>query len=234
MHVVKSTKRTFHSAVTAVRSVITRAACDKSGIVLVEFAYCLPVLLTMGISGIELTNLQMANMRVSQMALTAADNLSRAKYAVGLALPQLREHDINDAFIGVQLQTNNIKLLDNGRIVISSLQQNSAGGQWINWQRCKGKLNIASAYGVEDTGKTGTSFLGMGPASARVTAEPGTAIIFAEVSYRYQPLFTGSFLPAITVKDEAALYVRDDRDLGKPTNPSPTVTKATCNLFTST
>jgi hypothetical protein len=190
--------------------------------------------LTMGISGIELTNLQMANTRVSQMAMTVADNMSRAKYAVGLALPQLREHDINDAFIGVKLQTDNMKLLDNGRIIVSSLQQNASGGQWINWQRCKGKLAVASAYGVQDTGITGTGFAGMGPSTARITAEPGSAIIFAEVSYRYQPLFAGGFLPTITVKDEAALYVRDDRDLGKPTNPSPSVTASTCNLFTST
>jgi Flp pilus assembly protein TadG len=232
MYMITAEKNMPTSLFDIVRSLIGKIALNKSGVVIIEFALCLPLLLIMGVSGIELTNLQMTNMRISQMTVTAADNLSRAKNAVALSLPQLREYDINDSFIGVKQQTEDMKFLDNGRIILSSLQRNAEDGQWINWQRCKGRLNVASAYGGEDTGETGTSFAGMGVGSARVTAESGSAIIFAEVSYRYQPLFSGDFLPAIIIKDEAAFYVRDDRDLGKP-KPSPAVTPSTCNLFTS-
>ncbi|MFM9852505.1 MAG: TadE/TadG family type IV pilus assembly protein [Sphingomonadaceae bacterium] len=234
MHLVLPSPPRLRRLLGKAQTSISAMLRDKSGVVLVEFAYCLPILLALGMSGIELTSLQLANMRVSQTALTLADNISRAKYATGLALPQLREHDINDAFLGAGLQSETINLLSNGRLIVSSLQQNASGGQWITWQRCKGTLNITSAYGVEDTGATGTGFGGVGTGASQLRAEPGTMIIVAEVSYRYQPLFTGNFLGPITVKDVEAIYVRDDRSLEKPTNPSPSVTVSACNRFTAT
>ncbi len=219
---------------------------NESGVVLIEFAYSLPIFMGLCLTGLELAHFTAAKMRVSQITMTVADNLSRAKQAVPLGLPQLREHDINDAFVGAGLQGGSTKILTNGRIIVSSLQQNTSGGQWIAWQRCKGNLNVASAYGTEDTGKTGTAFKGMGPGpdADKVTVPAGQAIIFAEVSYTYQSLVAGSLLGPRTIKKEAAFYVRDDRDLtGNPPptgksngmyNPSPTVTASTCNMFNDT
>jgi hypothetical protein len=209
---------------------------NESGVVLIEFAYSLPIFMGLCLTGLELANFTAAKMRVSQITMTVADNLSRAKQAVPLGLPQLREHDINDAFVGAGLQAGSMGILTNGRIIVSSLQQNASGGQWIAWQRCKGVLTTASAYGVQDTGKTGTAFKGMGPGpdTDKVTAEAGSAIIFAEVSYTYQSLVAGSVLGPRTIKKEAAFYVRDDRDMTQVYNPSPTVTPSTCNLYNAT
>jgi hypothetical protein len=209
---------------------------NESGVVLIEFAYSLPIFMGLCLTGLELANFTAAKMRVSQITMTVADNLSRAKQAVPLGLPQLREHDINDAFVGAGLQAGSMGILTNGRIIVSSLQQNASGGQWIAWQRCKGVLTAASAYGVQDTGKTGTAFKGMGPGpdTDKVTAEAGSAIIFAEVSYTYQSLVAGSLLGPRTIKKEAAFYVRDDRDMTQVYNPSPTVTPSTCNLYNAT
>jgi Flp pilus assembly protein TadG len=212
---------------------------DISGTIIVEFAYCLPIFMGLGMAGIEIGNMATTNMKLSQITMSVADNLSRAKQDVALGLPQFREHDINDALKGAQIQSGSMNIWTNGRIIVSGLQQNSAGGQWIAWQRCKGVKNIASAYGVEGTGKTGTAFTGMG-ASPKVTAPAGSAIIFVEVNYTYQPLISNSFFGTKVMKKESAFYVRDDLDLvGGPDlngvwNPNPTATKATCNVYNAT
>ncbi len=216
--------------------ILRRLRDDIGGAVIIEFAYCMPIFMGLGVTGIELSNMATANMKVSQITMTVADNLSRAKQDVALSLPQFREQDVLDAFKGAQLQSGTMNVLNNGRIIVSSLQQNASGGQWIAWQRCKGVSNVVSSYGVQDTGKTGTAFAGMGAGTAaqKVTAPAGSAIIFVEVTYTYQPIVSNALLGAKTMRKEAAFYVRDDRDLTKVWNPSPSVTPATCDLFNAT
>lgn len=218
---------------------------DQNGAVLIEFAYCLPIFMGLCLTGIELGNMATVTTKLSQLTLSVADNLSRAKQSVPIGLPEFREHDVNDAFVGAQGQSGDMDVLKNGRIIVSSLQQNSAGGQWIAWQRCKGLKNAVSAYGTEDTGKTGTAFTGMGTGTTtqKVTAPAGAAIMFVEVSYTYQPLVSGSLLGPKTMTKEAAFYVRDDRKLTNGpklngiTNPSTTTaastTPSTCNIFSA-
>lgn len=221
-----------------------RLACDQSGVVIIEFAYTVPIFVLLSMMSLELVNLALANMRVSQIAMTVADNLSRAKTSVPLGLPRLREVDVNDSLLGAGIQGSSLfDVLENGRIVVSSLQRTSAGRQTIAWQRCKGVLNVASQYGVQGatqpaTGTTG--FRGMGRGSDIVKAEANSAIIFAEVVYDYQPMIGEWLVGTIRLRKEAAFYVRDDRDLVGGTeangmyNPTPTATVSACNLFNST
>lgn len=208
---------------------------NRDAIMLIEFAYALPVLMSLGFTSIEVANVAIANMRVNQVTMTVADNLSRAKQSVPLGLPRLREVDVNDALLGARIQGGDgVPILENGRIVVSSLQRNASGNQTISWQRCKGKLTGAnSQYGAQGaTQGTTAGFTGMG--SPVVQAESGSAIIFAEVTYRYKPLVGDWILGARTIRREAAFYVRDDRDLSQIYNPSPTAPVAACNLYTST
>ncbi len=220
---------------------LRRLRGEEDAIMLIEFAYSLPVLMLLAFGSLELSNLAVTNMRVSQIAMTTADNLSRAKQSVPLSLPQLREVDINDALLGARIQAGSrLNILTKGRIVVSSLQQNSNSKQKIFWQRCKGVVNIASAYGVEGaTQDTTPGFTGMGAGTNKVQAAPNSAIIFAEVTYDYEPLVGAWALGNFRIRREAAYYVRDDRDLvGGPDangvhNPAPTSTKSACNVFNS-
>ena len=224
------------------RGFFARLDENQSGVTIIEFAYSLPILMVLGFTGVETANLAVANMRVSQIAMTVADNLSRAKQSVPLGLPQLREVDINDALLGAKIQGgDSLAILNNGRIIVSSLQQNASGKQTIKWQRCKGVLNVSSTYGAQGatqpTSGTG-GFQGMGTGSNRVQAEPNSAIIFAEVTYDYQPVFGNWLLGAVRLRREAAFYVRDDRDItGDAThadsvyNPTPTATASACNVY---
>jgi hypothetical protein len=211
----------------------------ESGVVIIEFAYVLPFFVVLSFTGIEVSSLAMSNMRVSQIAMTVADNMSRIAESVPLTAPELREVDINDTLLGARIQGGaSLPLFENGRVIVSSLQQNSAGRQTIKWQRCKGLLNVVSAYGVQGATQPNppdlTGFQGMGAGATRVQAEVNSAIIFVEVTYTYRPLVAASLIGPRVIKKEAAFYVRDDRNLDQIFNPAPTSTPSTCNVFNTT
>jgi hypothetical protein len=211
-----------------IKSLLSELRRDVSGLALIEFAYVIPILTSLGIGGIELTNYANTNMKISQAAMALADNMSRVGLESSLSSVQIREADVNDGLIGFQRQTNGLNFGPNGRVVLSSLERNADGGQWIHWQRCFGSLAVAPSYGTQGTGTTGTAFLGMGPAAGRVTAPVDTAVMFVEVTYTYQPLFTGFFLRNRTIRHEASFINRDPRDLAQIYNPNPAATVATC------
>jgi Flp pilus assembly protein TadG len=209
---------------------------SKDAIMLIEFAYSLPVLIGLAFGSVEVTNLAIANMRVSQIAMTAADNVSRALQSVRLDPVVLREVDINDALIGAKVQGGDrLNILDNGRIILSSLQRDANNRQTIFWQRCKGMLNVSSAYGQQGATQGVTAgFTGMGAGSNKVQAAANSAIIFAEVTYDYEPIVGSWAAGNFRIRREAAYYVRDERRLDAIENPNPQAVVANCNIRNTT
>lgn len=219
------------------RSFLARLRADQRAVVIVEFAYSLPILMALAFSSVELTNLAIANMRVSQITMGVADNLSRAMQSVPMQDPQLREVDINDALLGGDIQGGTaIPILTHGRIVLSNLHRNAAGNQTILWQRCKGMLTGAeSRYGVQGaTQGTTPGFTGMGTSPNVVQAPDGTDVIFAEVTYNYRPIVGAWALGNFTIRRESAYLVRDNRERIAPINPNPRATESFCNVYNST
>lgn len=207
---------------------VTRFGRARSAAVLVEFAFALPILLLLGLGGLEMVNLTITHTRVSQMALTAADNASRIAFGSGLSLPRVREVDINEVFTGVDVQAGGMDFANRGRIILSSLERNSENGQWIHWQRCHGRLAVPSSYGVEGDGETGTDLVGMGPEGSEVRALGGTAVMFVEIFYDYQPLVYPALVPNRRIRTTAAFNVREARDLEQVYNPTPTAPVSRC------
>jgi hypothetical protein len=202
---------------------------DASGVTVVEFALTLPLLMLMGLGGLEIANIAVTHMRINQIAVSLADNASRMKQQTVSGAPQFREFDANEALKAAELQGADLDLPERGRVILSSLEVNGDGGQWIHWQRCSGaKTAYISAYGAQGTGATGTAFTGMGPVGHQVTAEPGAAIMVAEVAYDYRPLIIDKLFDTMTIRKYSAMYVRDDRDLTGIFNPSPTAPVASC------
>ncbi len=200
---------------------------DRSGLALVEFAMSFPLLLLMATSGLELANYVITMKRIGEIAGQVADNASRMGSQAVINDQPVSEAEINDVFIGADLQGGKLNLGRNGRIILSSLQRNSDGGQMIQWQRCFGALNQASAYGVEKTGATGTNFTGMGPTNNQVAAADKTAVMVVEINYQYQRIIPLIQLPLSMIRDVTAFNVRDSRNLSDPQN-SENVAKSTC------
>lgn len=191
----------------------------SEGLALTEFAFALPLLLVMLSFGVELANYVFAKKRIGDLAVLVADNASRmGTRSAGLSIHQISEAEINDVFIGAQLQANMDDFTENGRIILSSLQRNAQGGQWIAWQRCFGENAIPSAYGEEGEGATGTGFPGIGPDGNQVQAAPGTAVMAVEIHYRYEAVIPIVSIPPRTISELAVFNVRESRDLSAPRN----------------
>ncbi len=190
--------RALASSRTRVPRLLRRLLGDVSGVALVEFAYSLPFMTILGLGGIEVANYSVTHMRVSQIAVSLADNASRAKEQIDAGVPYMREYDVNEAFQAAEVQSGNLDIQANGRMILSSLEvnPNNSNRQWIHWQRCFGtKSGYKSSYGKEGDGASGNTFKGMGPTGRVLKAESGYAIMFVEVVYEYQPLLFGRFIP---------------------------------------
>jgi Flp pilus assembly protein TadG len=222
------------SQTSGIRQAITRSIPSRrdllrcqSGIALTEFAMAFPILLIFATSGLELTNYALTVKRVGELAVMVSDNASRMGAQSAINNKPISEAEINDVFIGADLQAANLNLSQKGKIVLSSLQQNADGGQTIKWQRCFGGGAYQSAYGPEGTGATGTSFVGMGPEDHEVTAAAGTAVMVVEIHYTYKRLMPIITLPLHDITEFSAYNVRDSRDITQVYN-TENVTPSTC------
>lgn len=192
---------------------------DARGVSMIEFAIVLPVLLTLVLFGIELTNYMLVRQRVSQLALLVSDNSSRMGDQSRIANIPISERLINDVLTGANLQSGNLNLKDKGRVILSSVELNAQNGQWIHWQRCIGDVRYQSSYGFEGDGQTGTAISGVGPSNALVKARADIPVMFVEIAYGYTPVTFSQFAPSNEIREVAALAVRDSRDTSTVYNP---------------
>lgn len=227
-----------------------RLARDTSGVALLEFAFGMPIVLMLGLYGLEVANQALINLKVSQIALSLADNASRVGLLNNSNIEQLREIDMNDVLQAARNQGAGINLTTRGRITLSSLEKNSGGTQRIHWQRCIGQksgLGYDSAYTTTTTAGTDTTPANAGtlaPTGMDDSARPGSpvnaptngGVMFVEINYDYQPIVGNWLLTLIgsgsmKVHYVASFIVRDNRDFAQIYNPSPTATRSTCNLY---
>jgi hypothetical protein len=215
-----------------------------------EFALGAPLILAMGGYGIEVSNLAITNMRISQYALQIADNASRIGVNSGLSTYQLREGDLNDVLQGLRLFSKGAKLTTYGRVTVSSLENvqqsyDDDNVQRIHWQRCiglKSGTGFDSSYGTTSVTAGTTNTLanagtdapdGMGDTGQKVNAPDNTGVIFVEVNYQYQPLFGTLFVAPTKLHYIASVIVRDKRDFSQIYNPAPVATASTCDKHTT-
>ena len=193
------------------QTLLGRIGRDQSGLAYLEFALIGPVLLFLTLAGLELVNYAMAHLRVNQIATTVADNAGRVTTGID-------EANVYEVFAGARSIGEPMDFEDNGRVVLSSLQENGRNGagegQMINWQRCWGDLDLGSMYAEEDDGRDDASLAtGLGAEGNRIVSVPGTAVMFVEVTYDYQPLISGTILPvAEQIRQETAFNVRGQRN----------------------
>ncbi|MEN7537127.1 TadE/TadG family type IV pilus assembly protein [Aurantiacibacter flavus] len=194
---------------------LCRLLRDTRATAMLEFALAAPLLLTIGLFGAEAANRAVTQLRVNQLAVLVADNASRIGENSLLGEVTVYESDINDIFLGADIQAGEkFGLLDNGRIILSSLEvlEDSEDQQFIHWQRCIGNLDHASSYGEAGDGEF-TSIEGMGPPGEEIYAFKGEAVMFVEVAMVYQPIAVDLFDASEPIVAIAAFNVRNNRDL---------------------
>ncbi|MHA6719399.1 TadE/TadG family type IV pilus assembly protein [Sphingomonas sp. RS6] len=202
---------------------------DTDGTALLEFAFALPIFLTMSLAGAELTNYITTKMRIGQIALHLADNAARIGSGTQLQAKTISEADINDLFTGAQLQSGELDLKAHGRVILSDIEPMSVGATTykIGWQRCYGdKTSYVPVYpGIN---QPITNMTGMGPAGRQTIAPDAGAAMFVEVHYEYTPLVKTAFSPSRQMVEIASMMVRDRRDLTQIYN-NENVTGSLCD-----
>ena len=205
-------------------ALLRRVMRDRSANALIEFAYSLPIFLALGMYGTELAYMATVNMQVSQMAMALADNASRLGQTDNSAVsPTITNKDIDSIMAGAMRQGASINFQANGRLVLSSLERDPiTTRQYIHWQKCRGDLSQASAYGGAGHGLTGDTIQGLGKPGKVIAANANSAVMFVEAFYQYAPLFGNMFVKDVKFSQEAAFIIRDDRNLtlGVPALPA--------------
>ena len=184
---------------------------DTSGMAMIELAFVMPLILLIGLGGLELANVATTQLKVSQIALSVADNAARLGQTDNSGVtPTITQADVDALLDGAMREGLSIDLQGKGRVVVSSLEyDNTLRSQVIRWQRCRGQLAARSAYGP-----AGTRVTGLGRGATKVQVSAGQAVMFVEVHYRYESL-AGYWLPeGGQIRQEAGFIVRDDRNLG--------------------
>lgn len=184
---------------------------DTSGLALLEFAFSLPIVLLLSLTGAELTNYIITRMRISQLSLHLADNAARIGTGSQLQAKTINEADINDLLTGAGLQAGELDLFTRGRVILSSLEPDpsNSGKYRIRWQRCRGaKTAQVSSYGGAGT----NNINGMGKTGRLAIAPENGATMYVEVYYEYRPIFQAALAPNGNFREEASMMVRDRRD----------------------
>ncbi|HEV7659950.1 MAG TPA: TadE family protein [Allosphingosinicella sp.] len=222
-----------------------------SGVAMMEFALALPVVMALGLMGLETANYAMAHLRVSNIAMLTADNAGRVRDSID-------EADVVELFTGAKMSGANINFAQNGRIILSDLEPTGTGtNQWIRWQRCDGALNYSNptanmrprtAAGAAITNGTEIynadrftpnpttpsspaatpTISGMG-ATTTIAAQSGSAVMVVEVVYTYQPIIPNSFLAGRQIRYESAFNVRQRSD--QTLRNVGRITPRSCNTF---
>jgi hypothetical protein len=202
----------------------------------------LPVLLSLGLVGLETANYAMMHLRISSIAMITADNAARVRESID-------ETDVNEVFLGTTLSGASIKFKERGRVILYDLEPSPDGTkQWIRWQRCEGLKVVAPAYGRPKTAAganitngteifatnrtsvssapssaTGSTMTALGPATKQIAAQPGTAVMVAEVIYDYKPLVSNALLSGTQIRYLSAFNVRQrsDHSLRNSTRVTP-------------
>lgn len=166
---------------------LRRLRKDRRGVTAVEFALSLPLFLGVMISGVEISWLMMANMKVQRLATMTADLVARD----GASQTQISEAQIYDILSAMDVAASPLDIRGRGRVIISAVvgedtdNNGSADVNRIKWQRFDGALTSANRIIGCVTSSTVSTTVGRQLKSA----EP---LYHVQVTYQYQPIFSAT------------------------------------------
>jgi len=150
---------------------------DCRGALAVELAFAVPVVFGLILCGVAVTRYVLLHQKMGRTAATIADLTSQAD--------ALSESDVQSLFVAAKDVMSPYDLVDDGRVVMSSVYRASGGAATVVWQRSYGAGGGSSHFGVE--GETATL-------PDDLVVRDGEDVIVAEVFYSYTPMLAASVL----------------------------------------
>ncbi len=145
---------------------------SESGVIAIEFALVVPVLLALFLGGIDTAWLVIAHYKLERAADSVADLTARAQ--------QLRPSDVQDIFAAASMVAKPFDLDADGRVIASSVTNPTGTGAIVDWQQ-------ASAGGVSATSKIGPAG-GTAQLGTDISVELGETMIVGEAYLDFQPI----------------------------------------------
>lgn len=158
---------------------------DRSGGVLIEFAFIMPILIFFMLAGVDLVRFAMLQQKLSRAVVTTADLVAQYESMSTTQLDQLLlavEHVIKPFPLGAS-----------GQVVVSSISRvTDPDPVLVDWQRFgPGGATATSNFGVAGGNAT---------LPAGFTVAGGESVIAAEVFYDFEPLLFAFMVPARRVE----------------------------------
>lgn len=161
---------------------------DK-GIASVEMAIALPFLLSLLLSGVEVTRYILLNQKLERASTTIADLAAREE--------TISESTIADIFEITEEVMRPFQIDANTTVILSSIIKSGSASPKVVWQRSYGTSNTPSSgsqYGVTgEVAKLPSSFV----------MRSGEGVITAEVAHDFKATFLDELIPDVTLFKDA-------------------------------
>lgn len=154
---------------------------DRRGSALVEFALTLPVLIVIGIGGLDFVMYLLLQQKLQNAAFSLADLAARDK--------TLSAAELDNIFMSVQHVTRPFDFAAGGRATVSGISATTDQRPRVYWQRSgAGSLSAASRVGSAGSDANLPANLGI---------KAGETIIAAELAFEFKPLFGIVLKPSV-------------------------------------
>jgi Flp pilus assembly protein TadG len=147
---------------------------DARGVAAIEFALIIPILALLLIGCFEVPQFVLLYQKIARTSSGVADLVAQADNP-------MTTNQITDIFISAQNMMQPYDLLNNGAVIVSSINNPSNTGVAITWQARMGADTTASKLGVATTTNP--------PLPAGIGPDSNEEVIAAEVYYNYTPIF---------------------------------------------
>jgi len=182
-------------------SLLTRTGvftADRGGTAAIEFAVIAPLMITLYLGGVEISDAIAASRKTTLVARTAADLVAQA-----LEIGNSDKDEVLNAafFVASPYGTGNLT------VVISSIKIDNAGAATVKWSDAK-----------NGTARTVGSSVQLDAA----LAVPNTSLILGEATYNYVPAFGEAITGPISLTDQIYMRPRNGPCVKRntPSNPS--------------
>jgi Flp pilus assembly protein TadG len=176
---------------TGVLRTIRRFTRSRAGISAIEFAFILPIMLTLFLGGTEVTQAITVKRKVTMVTRSVGDLVAQAQ-----SMDAVKMQNIFEAAAAVIAPYSNAPM----KIVVSSVTIDGNGNAAIDWSRADGDGASPHPQGTPVTLPEGL-------------AVPNTSLIWAETEYDYVPPIGYTITGTIELKDQVYLRPRRGNEI---------------------
>ncbi|MCC3859720.1 TadE/TadG family type IV pilus assembly protein [Pseudemcibacter aquimaris] len=171
-----------------IRNKISSVIKDVKGVVSIEFALILPLLIMLLLGSVDLAHFLMAHQRISRAAYTISNLVTQMEEG-------LSESQVSDMMLALDQTSRPFSISNDGVATLTAVMGETNGNSRklrnyrVAWKRCFGAKSSSSKYGAANS----VIELDSGVIPDNMVVENLQLVVIAEVEYDFEPMI--GFLP---------------------------------------